>query len=169
MVSVYAPVPPMKNRQELSERTILQIENNQANSDLVKQIISRRNDLTLVTATSGLQGIEMACALQPDVILLDMKMPFVNGFDTLVLLLESVDTSHIPVVVLSSIAYVGEYRRCLDAGAFAYLTKPYKIDDLMASINAALHSATAGDGRSEQDQADNAPGISRSYSPLTTA
>lgn len=148
MVSVDAPVTTLKNRQTPPERTILQIENNPANSDLVKQIISRRSELTLVTATSGLQGIEMALTLQPDVILLDMKMPFTNGFDTLVLLLDSAETAHIPVVILSSIAFMGEYRRCLDAGAFAYLTKPYKIEDLMASIDAALHSGTAAGGRS---------------------
>ena len=143
MVSVCAPVPALKTRQTLSERTILQIENNPANSDLVKQIISRRSDLVLVTASSGIQGIDMARTLQPDVMLLDMKMPFMNGFDTLVWLLESVETSHIPVVILSSIALLGESRQCLGAGAFAYLTKPYRIEELMASIDAAIHAATA--------------------------
>lgn len=153
MVSVHAPVSIWKNRQTLSERTILQIENNAANSDLVKQIIFRRGDLALLTATSAIQGVEMARTLQPDVILLDMKMPFMNGCDTLVLLLESVETSHIPVVILSSIGFPGESRHCLGAGAFAYLTKPYRIDDLMTSIDAALHAETAGSCRSAHGQA----------------
>lgn len=150
MVSVYAPVLALKKRQTLPERAILHIENNPANSDLVKQIISRRSDLTLVTATSGFEGIEMARTLQPDVILLDIKMSFMNNLDTLVLLLESAETAHIPVVILSSIAFVGECRRCLDAGAFAYLTKPYKIKDLMDSIDSALQTATADPGHSMQ-------------------
>jgi len=69
-----------------SERTVLQIEDNPANAQVVRLLIGRRSDLKLRTATNGRQGIEMACWFQPDVILLDMKMPGMSGLDVMPIL-----------------------------------------------------------------------------------
>lgn len=118
--------------------TILQIENNQANAELVNQLIARRIDLKLLTATNGIQGIEMARTFQPAIILIDMVMPQMNGIECLALLRGYAETSHIPVLILSSNAFPGIDKKCLAAGAFAFLTKPYKIEDLLASIDAGL-------------------------------
>lgn len=126
-----------------SQFTILQVENNQANAELVKQIITRRVEFKLLTATDGIQGIEMARRFQPSLILMDFMMPQMNGIEALTLLSECTETSHIPVIVLSSNAFSGIQEKSLAAGAFAFLTKPYKIDDLLASIEAGLKSVTA--------------------------
>lgn len=142
MVSSPAPLSSFQTSQTLFERTILQIENNPANSDLVVQIIARRVDLKLSTSNNSLDGIEMARRLQPDVILMDMRMPRLSGFDALLLLRASTSTSHIPVIILSSNAFIDEDAKCMEAGAFCYLTKPYRIGVLLQAIDAALlHAA----------------------------
>jgi CheY-like chemotaxis protein len=126
-----------------SEVTILQVENSRANAELVKQIVARRVDLKLLTATDGVQGIEMARRFQPSLILMDFMMPQMNGIEALTLLRECSETSHIPVIFLSSNAFSDIKEKCLKAGAFSFLTKPYKIEVLLASIDAGLKSVTA--------------------------
>ena len=120
--------------------TVLQIENNAANAELVSKIIARRADLTLLTAVDGIKGLAMARTSLPDVILMDMVMPGMTGYETLILLRENAKTCHIPVMILTSSAVPSQQQKCLDAGAFGYLTKPYRIDDLMALIDTALHA-----------------------------
>ena len=138
MVSIQAPSPTLQKIRSPSQRTLLQVEDNAANAAVVNQLIARRSDLNLLTATNGLQGIEMACAFQPDLILMDMKMPGMSGLAAVAILRGNPATSHIPVIALSSNAYPSEIRQCLEAGVYRYLTKPYKIADLMAAIDSAL-------------------------------
>ena len=70
-------------------------------------------------------------------------MPDLNGLQALARLQESHATEHIPVIILSSNAFLDEHRRCVEAGAFLYMTKPYRLVALMAAVDAALtHSAT---------------------------
>jgi len=138
MVSIQAPSPTLQKIRSPSQRTLLQVEDNPANAAMVNQLIARRSDLNLLTATNGLQGIEMACAFQPDLILMDMKMPGMSGLAAVAILRGNPATSHIPVIALSSNAYPSEIRQCLEAGVYRYLTKPYKIADLMAAIDSAL-------------------------------
>lgn len=138
MASSPVPLSTFQTGQSLYEHSILQIENNRANSDLVVQIIARRADLKLSTSDNTLDGITMAASLQPDVILMDMRMPGMSGFDALVQLGASATTAHIPVIIMSSNAFVGEDTKCMQAGAFFYLTKPYRIGVLLAAIDAAL-------------------------------
>jgi len=120
--------------------TVLQIENNAANAELISRIIARRANLTLFTAEDGVKGLAMACSLLPDIILMDMVMPGITGYETLILLRENAKTCHIPVMILTSSTVPSQQQKCLDAGAFGYLTKPYRIDDLMALIDTALHA-----------------------------
>ena len=138
MVSIQAPSPTLQKIRSPSQRTLLQVEDNPANAAMVNQLIARRSDLNLLTATNGLQGIEMACAFQPDLILMDMKMPGMSGLAAVAILRGNPATSHIPVIALSSNAYPSEIRQCLEAGVYRYLTKPYKIADLMVAIDSGL-------------------------------
>ena len=138
MVSIQAPSPTLQKIRSPSQRTLLQVEDNPANAAMVNQLIARRSDLNLLTATNGLQGLEMACAFQPDLILMDMKMPGMSGLAAVAILRGNPATSHIPVIALSSNAYPSEIKQCLEAGVYRYLTKPYKIADLMAAIDSAL-------------------------------
>ena len=104
------PVPSRELQQTGSSlrRLLLQVEDNQANAELLKQMISRRDDLELLTATDGNQGIVMASSHQPDVILMDMKLPGINGFKAFVRLRSNPTTANIPVIALSSNAYKDE-------------------------------------------------------------
>lgn len=138
MASIHAPHAIQQKLQSRSERIVLQIEDNLANAEVVKQLLARRIDLKLQTATDGPQGIEMACSLLPNVILLDIRMPGMSGLEVLSILRGNPATEHIPVIALSSNAYPSEIKKCLGAGVFGYLTKPYKIDDLMALVDAAM-------------------------------
>lgn len=121
-----------------SHWTVLNVEDNPANVLMMELIIGRRSDLKLVTATNGRQGIEMACALLPDVILMDIVLPDINGREALAILLGNPKTSHIPVIALSSDAYPDQIKKGLKAGFFHYLTKPYRLTDLMAAIDMAV-------------------------------
>jgi len=142
MASIHDPHATPQKVLLRPERTVLQIEDNPANAEVVRLLVERRSDLKLRTATDGRQGIEMAFVLQPDVILLDMRMPGMSGLEVMLILRMNPATARIPVIALSSNAYPNEIKKCLDAGVFRYLTKPYKIDNLMAMIDAALHCAS---------------------------
>ncbi len=123
--------------------TVLQVEDNEANATVVKMLIGRRSDLALLTAVSGSQGIEMAIAHQPDVILLDISLPDMSGYEALAALRANPLLSGVPVIALSSYAYRNQIQEGLEAGFFRYLTKPYKLDELMRTIDLALGIVSA--------------------------
>jgi CheY-like chemotaxis protein len=118
--------------------TVMNIEDSPASAELVKQVIDRRSDLKLITAITGKSGIELANSMQPDVILLDSHLPDIGGLAVLKILLSSDQTAHIPVIAVSSDAFPKQIEAGLQAGYFAYLTKPYKIAALMDAIDSAL-------------------------------
>ncbi len=119
-------------------RTVLYVEDNPANMKLVEQIIARRPDLRLLSATTGTLGIELAHANQPDVILMDINLPDISGIDALRLLRKDPATEHIPLVAISANAMPHDIEKGLQAGFFRYLTKPIKVDEFMVALNAAL-------------------------------
>lgn len=125
------------------QRTVLQVEDNEANASLVEQLIGRRSDLALLTATTGFQGIEMAIAHRPAVILLDINLPDISGHEALAALHSNPLTRHIPVIVLSSNAYPKQIQMGLEAGFFRYLTKPFRLDELLSVIDRALDPVAA--------------------------
>ncbi len=120
------------------QRTVLQVEDNQANASVVEQLIGRRSDLALLTAPTGFQGIEMAMTHLPEVILLDINLPDIGGQEVLAALRANPLTCHIPVIALSSNAYQKQIQDGLKAGFFRYLTKPFKLDELLSMIDLAL-------------------------------
>jgi CheY-like chemotaxis protein len=138
MLGTEVSPPPLPEMQSRRQRTLLQVEDNPASAELVKQLIERRSDLSLLTATNGHQGIEMARAFVPDLILMDMMMPGLGGLAAIAILREDPVTAQIPVIVLSSNAYLDDIEKGLIAGVFRYLTKPYRFENLMAAIDAAL-------------------------------
>jgi len=123
------------------KRTVLYVEDNPANLILVEQLVARRANLKLLTATDGYAGIELARAYQPDVILMDINLPGISGFACLQLLRDDPATAHIPVLALSANAMPRDVERGIDAGFFRYLTKPIKVPEFMESLDLALDSA----------------------------
>ncbi|MFO0749683.1 MAG: PAS domain S-box protein [Myxococcota bacterium] len=119
-------------------RSLLCVEDNPANLKLVKQIISRHPDIRLMTAMSGNGGVEMARKHRPEVILMDINLPDISGFDALKALHADPATAHIPVIALSANAMPLDIERGLKCGFFRYLTKPIRVDEFMQAIDVAL-------------------------------
>lgn len=122
--------------------TILYIEDNRANLMLVEDIIESRTDLTLFSARDGYTGIEIARSKLPDLILMDINLPGINGTDALKILAKDPLTSHIPVIALSANAIPRDIEKGLAAGFFRYLTKPIKIHEFIDTLDQALHLDT---------------------------
>ena len=125
-------------------RTLLYVEDNPANMELVEQLIARCPDIQLLTAVSGTLGIELARATLPTVILMDINLPGIGGIKALKMLSEDPKTAHIPVVALSANAMPRDIEKGLEAGFFRYLTKPIKVKEFMDTLNAALEFAENG-------------------------
>jgi PAS domain S-box-containing protein len=124
-----------------SQRTLLYVEDNPANLVLVEQLIARRSDLKLLTAIDGPQGIQLARTYQPDVILMDINLPGMSGFDALAILSMNPATAHIPVMALSANAVPRDIEKGMEAGFFRYLTKPIKVMEFMDALDVALQFA----------------------------
>ena len=122
-------------------RTLLYVEDNPANLTLVERLIARRSDIRLLTAVNGTLGIDLARACRPEVILMDINLPGISGFEALTILRADPATAHIPVVVLSANAMPSDIKKGLEAGFFHYLTKPIKVNELMDTLDVALEFA----------------------------
>jgi PAS domain S-box-containing protein len=123
------------------QRTLLYVEDNPANMELVEQLIARRSDLKLLTAINAHLGIVMARACKPDVILMDINLPGLSGFGALKILLNDPLTANIPVIALSANAVPRDIARGMDAGFFRYLTKPIQVRVFMDALEVALNYA----------------------------
>jgi CheY-like chemotaxis protein len=134
---------------ESRPHTLLYVEDNPSNMKLVKQIIARHPDIVLLTAVDGYSGIEIARASQPDVILMDINMPGMNGYEALALLQSDPSTIHIPVIALTANAMPLDISRGLKAGFFRYITKPIMVNELMEALNVALEFVEMGRSQSK--------------------
>ena len=132
--------PPQISRDERMH-TVLYIEDNPANMKLVEQIMTRHHDISLLTAVNGKSGIEIARASQPDVILMDINLPGISGFEAMKILRSDPTTAHIPVIAVSANAMPLDVERGLKAGFFRYITKPIKVVELMEALDVALEFA----------------------------
>ena len=120
-------------------RTLLYVEDNPANTKLVEQIVSRRRpDIHLLCAEDGYEGIRLARAKRPDVILMDINLPGMSGVEALKILRQDPAMAGIPVVALSANAMPHDIKKGLDAGFFRYLTKPIKVNALLETLEEAL-------------------------------
>jgi CheY-like chemotaxis protein len=131
--------------QELSsQRTLLYVEDNPSNLTLIEKLIARRDDLKLLSAISGHLGVESARANQPDVILMDINLPDISGYDAVTILRDDPVTAHIPVMALSARAIPRDIEKGMEAGFCHYMTKPINIGEFMNALDVTLaHSAAS--------------------------
>lgn len=122
-------------------RTLLYVEDNPANLELVEQIIARRPDLRLLSAADGDLGIEFARAYLPEVILMDINLPGLSGVEAMKILRADPLTAHIPIIALSANALARDIDKALAAGFFNYLTKPIKVNAFLDALDVALKYA----------------------------
>ncbi len=122
----------------LRRYTLLYVEDNPANLRLVEQILARQPDIRLLTAVDGSSGIAIARASRPDVILMDINLPGINGFQAMNLLRSDPATAHIPVIAVSANAMPVAIARGETAGFFRYITKPIKVNEFIETLRLAL-------------------------------
>jgi PAS domain S-box-containing protein len=119
-------------------RTLLYVEDNPANLELVEDLITRRPDLRMLSASDGNLGIALAREFLPAVILMDINLPGISGIDAMTVLRADPGTAHIPIVAISANAMPQDIRNGLEAGFFRYLTKPIVVNEFMATLDVAL-------------------------------
>jgi PAS domain S-box-containing protein len=128
-------------------RTLLYVEDNPANLQLVEQLIARRPGMRLLAAADADTGVEIARTRQPDVILMDINLPGISGIEALAILRRDPTTASIPVVALSANAIPRDIEKGLEAGFCRYLTKPIKVHEFMDALDEALALAAIGIAR----------------------
>jgi PAS domain S-box-containing protein len=129
---------PRPERAERPARTILYVEDNLANLDLVETILFERPEIDLIPALQGRLGLQLAREHQPHLILLDLHLPDISGEMVLHELRGDERTRDIPVLVISADATTRRVERLREAGARDYLTKPLDVDQFLAAVDAAL-------------------------------
>ncbi|CDG81214.1 hybrid sensor histidine kinase/response regulator [Janthinobacterium agaricidamnosum] len=122
--------------------TLLYVEDNPANLKLVEEIVRFRPGMRLLSAPDGHLGVDMARAHAPQLILMDINLPSVSGYEALKMLSADPRTAHIPVIALTANAMPRDVEKGMAQGFFRYLTKPINIDEFTEAINSTLAHVT---------------------------
>jgi len=117
---------------------VLYIEDNMQNLRLVQQLFKKHTDYIVFHATTATTGLEMAANLKPDVIILDIRLPDKDGFDTFADLKANPETAGIPVIALSAEAMPDMVQRGMDMGFEAYVIKPFKVGEFLDIVQRHL-------------------------------
>ena len=124
--------------------TILIIEDNAMNREMLSRRLERRG-YTVLLASDGQSGIDVARANAPDLILMDMSLPVMDGWQATRLMKEDALLNHIPIIALTAHAMADDRHKALQAGCNDYDTKPIELPRLLAKIEALLLAPVAKD------------------------
>lgn len=120
----------------VATHTILAVDDTPANLSLLAGLLGEAYRIKI--ATNGLKALELARAEPPDLVLLDIMMPAMSGYETLERMHADAELSHIPVIMISAIEEIDSVIRCVELGAEDYLTKPFNPTLLRARVGATL-------------------------------
>jgi len=123
--------------------TVLYIEDNIGNVRLMERLFAHRPHIRLITSLQGSVGVELAQQHRPDLIVLDVHMPDLSGYEVFQRLLGDERTASIPVIMLSADASLEQIQRFTDAGARDYLTKPLDLQNFLAQLDFYLQTNEA--------------------------
>jgi two-component system cell cycle response regulator DivK len=121
----------------VNAKTILYVEDNELNRKIVRDLL-KRTTYHLIEAHDGEAGVAMALAQRPDLVLMDIQLPKISGLDAIRRLRAEPTTAATPIIAITSFALSGDDRKAKDAGATAYLAKPYSPFDLLSLIRKLL-------------------------------
>jgi CheY-like chemotaxis protein len=130
---------------------ILLVEDNEMNRDMLSRRLSRRS-FEVVIAVDGQQGVDLAASERPDLILLDMSLPVIDGWTAAQRIKSAPELQHIPIIALTAHAMAGDREKCLQAGCNDYDTKPVEFQRLLGKIEALL-PPTGSDSASRRPSA----------------
>lgn len=119
---------------------ILYVEDNEDNIFMLKNRLTRAGH-TVVIAKDGAQGVAMASSERPDMILMDLSLPVLDGWEATRQIKAAADTKHIPVIALTANAMAGDREKALAAGCDDYDTKPVELPRLLAKIKSLAERA----------------------------
>ena len=117
----------------MTTKTILYVEDDELNRKIVRDLL-RRTAYRLIEAVDGEAGIATALEERPDLILMDIQLPKVSGVEAIRTLRQAPVTAHTPIIAITSFALSGDQQKAKDAGASAYLAKPYSPFELLGVI-----------------------------------
>ena len=123
-----------------SQKTILYVEDNAFNRKIVRQLLARTS-YRLLEAVDGEEGVASALAAPPDLVLMDIQLPKISGLEATRRLRSDPRTAGVPVIVVTSFALSGDEHKAKEAGATAYLAKPYSPRELLAKIREIVPEA----------------------------
>jgi two-component system cell cycle response regulator DivK len=129
----------------MSAKTILYVEDNEMNRRIVRDLL-RRTSYRLLEAPDGEAGVTMAREEHPDLILMDVQLPVVSGIEATRTLRGEPATAATPIIAITSFALAGDEQKAREAGATAYLAKPYSPRDLLEMIRRLLPEGTGAAG-----------------------
>jgi len=123
-------------------KRILLVEDNEMNRDMLSRRLVR-NGYEVFIAVDGLQGADMAFSKRPDLILMDMSLPVIDGWEATRRIKANDATRHIPVIALTAHAMAGDREKAMEVGCDDYDTKPVEISRLLGKILALLEPKSA--------------------------
>jgi CheY-like chemotaxis protein len=127
-------VPPQEAAAAQKVRTVLYVEDQDLNLRLVERILLHHKEYKLISSMEGRPALLLAREARPDIILLDLNLPDMSGEEVLRRLKSDPDLRDIPVIMVSADAIGERIDQLLELGATSYLTKPYKVADLLSRL-----------------------------------
>lgn len=121
----------------MSGKTILYVEDNEFNRKIVRDLL-KRTGYALIEAQDGEAGVATALEKRPDLILMDIQLPKISGIEATRRLRAEPETAATPIIALTSFALSGDEQKAREAGATAYLAKPYSPKELLGLIRSML-------------------------------
>ncbi|HET9224047.1 MAG TPA: response regulator, partial [Roseiflexaceae bacterium] len=121
---------------------ILLVEDDAINRDVLSRYLTLVG-YDIIIAVNGVQALDLAQTQRPDIILMDMRLPLMDGWQTTRMLKDSPSTAMIPVIALTAYALDDERQKCFDAGCDAYESKPVDMPHLLASIQGLVQEQTS--------------------------
>ena len=118
-------------------RKLLLVEDNEDNAFLIRTIISR-SEFELIEATNGLQSIELAISEQPDLILMDIQLPDINGYEAVRQIRSALGDS-VKIIAVTAYAMAGDREKCMEAGCDGYMEKPIDVKCFLQQIEDYLN------------------------------
>jgi DNA-binding response OmpR family regulator len=128
----------------MDQQKILVVDDDPGMREVLESILAMEN-VAVHTAVDGKDAIQKTLALRPDLILLDVGLPKLNGLTFCKAIRAGTETRNIPVIVVTSLTAKGRLEECMEAGADDFLGKPFPMEELLVRVRAMLQTAHISD------------------------